>query len=156
MRIFAERAGVADIGSHPHCISGLTGCFDKYIGSLANSKCDHVGVIRLDGYKVVGNDSHDVVINGKSLDCFSSSIDQPQSVGVSASELELGDPSVGRARDTDRSKGAVESHFPIDEIAVGEWWRIETRSHNVFDDVKVVSVGPVVLHQGQRCWGIEG
>lgn len=75
MTLLSERADCTDIGSHPHCISSLASCCYENIRSLADTKRDHIGFIGLDGYKIVGDDSHFMVINGKSLQSLSSSID---------------------------------------------------------------------------------
>lgn len=115
---------------------------------MANSQRDHVGVVGLDGDEVVGDDGHDMVVDGEPLDGFSASVDQPQSVRLSAAKLELGDPSVGRARGTGRREFAVENHFSVDEIVVREGRRVETGSHDAFDDLEVVTMGPVALHRG--------
>lgn len=75
-------------------------------------------LIRFDGYKIVGNDCHHVVIDGEMLEASRPPINHPQSVSFSTSQPELGQTCVARARGAIRHQRTVGKHFSVDQVIV--------------------------------------
>jgi hypothetical protein len=71
-------------------------------------------------HEIIGNDSQIVAINTESLNSLRTGIDQPQSVGLSSRELELGNSGIIGAGSVVASsfRGAVKIHLSVDEVVV--------------------------------------
>ena len=86
-----------DIGAHEDCRGRRQGRLDKDVRPLANTESDHVGIVWLDRDEVVRNNGHGVIVDAEALDTFGAGVDQPETMGLSLSEFELRDTSIGSA-----------------------------------------------------------
>lgn len=105
-----RRLGVA-------CVRG-----DQNVSTLANSKGDNLGGIRVNLNEVVGNDCHVVAIDREALDTFGATVDEAKTMSLAGGELELADSGVvgtlGRVSLSDLR--AVEVHLSVDQVVVRE------------------------------------
>lgn len=80
--------------------------------------CKDLRLVWLDGYKIVGNDRHQVVINGEMLQASRPAIDHPQSMSFARSEPKLRQTCVASAGSTICHQSTIKKHFPIDKIII--------------------------------------
>ena len=111
-----------DVGSHEHGIGGFAVGGDQNIGPLSHSERDYVGLVWLDGHKVVRNHGHGMIVNGKLLNAFTSGIDQSKTMGLAGLKPEFRDACIRSACSTGRDLGAVIVHFAVDKVVVGNFW----------------------------------
>lgn len=106
---------------------------------LAYSEAHDFSLIRLNGHKVICNDSHRVLINAELLDTFGPSVDQSQPVLVSRRELEFGKTSIVRARRSISDERAIVIHLAIDQIVDGfRRYHGEIRTHHLLYEVIIL------------------
>ena len=79
--------------------------------------------------RTICDDGHFVVVDGESLQGFRAGVDETETVDLSAREVEGRDARVRCAVDSDGSGGAIEDHFAVDQVVVGDrdahgWWRV--------------------------------
>ena len=56
-----------DLGAHPYYIGGRSARVDDDIDSLTDAEGYHVGLIRNNGYKIIGDDLKGVIVNAEAL-----------------------------------------------------------------------------------------
>lgn len=96
------------------------------ISTTTYTESNHVGLIWLDWYEVIGDYSHHMVVDGEALNAFGTCIDESQTVGLSGRELEFGNTGARRALLAVGDQTAVVIHFAIDQVVVRfrrcGWW----------------------------------
>lgn len=80
------------------------------------TNCKNLRLVWLYGYKVVGNDRHQVVINGEVLQASRPANNHPQSMSFARSEPKLLQTCVASAGGTICHQSTVKKHFPIDKV----------------------------------------
>ena len=105
---------------------------------MAYSEGYDLGLIRLNGHIVVGDNGQLVSINAELLDTLGTSIDQSQPMLLPGRELKLGKTCVVRAWRSISDKRAIVVHLPVDQI-INRFRRYlsEICTHNLFYDVIV-------------------
>ena len=121
VRVVGGIAGWAEIGAHPDGRGGWTCSRYDDIGTLPDTKSDHLSNIWLNGHKVVSNDCHVKAINRETLNTLRAAVDKPESVLLAGLELEFRKAGIRCALLGFVLKlGAVEAHLAIDQVAVRE------------------------------------
>lgn len=110
---------------------------------MPDTKRHHIGLERNNRHVILGNDGHGVIIDGKPLQAFGSSIDQSQAMCLAACELELGYAGIGCTVGTVGGYlAAVVIHLAVDQVVVRERRRLP-HSDSLLNEVKVGCVIPV-------------
>ena len=90
VRLTGSIANRRKIRPHPVGRVRCAGSRHDNITTLTHAESDHVGCVWHDGHKIVGNNCHIVAIDGKILNTFSASVDEPKSVCLAGLKLEFG------------------------------------------------------------------
>ena len=135
------------IKPHPDSFVGVVATLNDNLSALTDSKSDHVSLVRLDGDKVVGDDSHIVAINAEEEDSLSTVVDQTEQVLLASFELESGKVVIRGASSFGLVAGVA--GLAVDEHVVGG--RREDRSFpggvvDLLEEVLVVIVEPIAKH----------
>lgn len=146
--VVANSTSRTDIRAHPDRIFRVASSLNNDICSLANTNAQHVRLVGLDGYKVVGDDFHLHAIDGKALETLAADIHNAKQMFFAFTETELGifgRFTVGRFGGRVRT-GAVVWHAAVDQVVVGEGLgRGSGKSDNAFHDFLVVGMIPIGL-----------
>ena len=93
-RVSRSRTVTTYVRTHPDRRVRCASRRHNDIGTLTNTKSDHIGRIRLHRHEIIGDDRHVEAVNGETLDSFSAIVDEPKSVLLAGVELELGKASI--------------------------------------------------------------
>ena len=137
--------GRTEIRTHPDSRIGWAGSRHDNISTLTNPESNHIRNVWLHRHKVVGNNRHIKAVNSKTLNTLSATVDKPQSMFLSGSELELGKAGIRRALlGFIGELSAVEAHLAVDQVAVGKRGKwTGRRGHHSLDNLFVGLVIPV-------------
>jgi len=135
--------------SHPDSLGRVVTALDDDFETLSDSQSDHVGLVRLDGDKVVGDDGHVVSIDAEEEDGLGTVVDQAEQVLLASLELECREACVFGALLVGLTAGVV--GLSVDKHVVGHGWEngaIARRVVNLVEQVLVVAMEPVRKHDG--------
>jgi len=131
----------SEIGAHPVGRALSTDTLNDNIGTLTDTKSDDVGGVGNNGDEIVGNDSELMSIDRELLYTLSGGVDEAEEMLLARLELELGETSVGSAGSG--GVGARVVILALDQVVVGEWWRVGACVHGLVDEDLVVGVIPI-------------